>query len=725
MNLSKNNRGANRFAPTAKRSITRGRAVLAMLCLSVLASDAISLGVSSKHLWQLRPRANAETVTPNASDAKMRTGTSTLPATPTVSLTPDSTITIDSSVIAGGGDHSDSGGTAPTFTLDSTIGEPAAGTVSSGGNFMQGGGFDYASSSNPLPPPPVCISVTVPTGMTALSGANLSVPINVSDTTGQNILSFDFTFTYDPNVLTPLDTPYDQTGTISSGFTITLNANTSGQLKVSGFNTDPLSGSGTLINLSFNVSGSPANCTNLNLATFQFNEGTPCSPVTNGSMCIATTISGTVTYGVPGVSGGSGRPGGPGGQPVVIKPVPDVGLFASGSPSVPRALTNAFGLYTLTGFGGGAYTVSPTKNGDINGINAYDAALVAQHVVGLDGALPNTTPLTANQLIAADASNDGTISSFDAALIALLAVHAIPPPDVIDLAGRWKFLPPNRTYATTTLNYLGENYQAILIGDVSGNWTAGAGPPSIANPEGNQTVAAAAIPVSLPNLGAAQGASITIPITSGDVSNQNVISYDLNLAFDPNVIQPQASPVDTSGTITTGLNITVNSDVAGHVRIAAFGPLPLTGAGTLLNLKFAVVGTPGATTPLLSQRFEYNEGNPSVTVTNGQFSVALPTSSSGTIGGTILDQDGKPVAGVAVRLSGGNQNNQNRLTITDSNGAYQFDSVETNALYTVVPSRANYLFGPSQRSVSTFNLHTDAAFTATLAGGGSNPLDTT
>ena len=74
-----------------------------------------------------------------------------------------------------------------------------------------------------------------------------------------------------------------------------------------------------------------------------------------------------------------------------------------------------------------------------------------------------------------------------------------------------------------------------------------------------------------------------------------------------------------------------------------------------------------------------------------------------------------------IRLNG----TQNRKTITDANGNYNFDNVETTGAYTVVPSRSNFTFSPSQRAFSQFGQHTEAAFVATSTGNGLNPLDTT
>jgi hypothetical protein len=97
------------------------------------------------------------------------------------------------------------------------------------------------------------------------------------------------------------------------------------------------------------------------------------------------------------------------------------------------------------------------------------------------------------------------------------------------------------------------------------------------------------------------------------------------------------------------------------------------------------------------------------------------TAANGNISGHITDSNGNSVEGAVISLKG----TQNRKTITDANGNYSFDNVETTGAYTVVPLRANFAFSPSQRAFSQLGQHTEAAFVATSTGTGLNPLDTT
>ncbi|HMF55823.1 MAG TPA: DUF4214 domain-containing protein, partial [Pyrinomonadaceae bacterium] len=101
-------------------------------------------------------------------------------------------------------------------------------------------------------------------------------------------------------------------------------------------------------------------------------------------------------------------------------------------------------------------------------------------------------------------------------------------------------------------------------------------------------------------------------------------------------------------------------------------------------------------------------------------SCSAPTAAQSSINGRVTDSDGNGVGGVVVELSGASA----ATTITDSNGNYSFDNVETASFYTITPQLANYSFSPVNRSFSLAGNLTDATFTATLASNAANPLDT-
>jgi subtilisin-like proprotein convertase family protein len=87
----------------------------------------------------------------------------------------------------------------------------------------------------------------------------------------------------------------------------------------------------------------------------------------------------------------------------------------------------------------------------------------------------------------------------------------------------------------------------------------------------------------------------------------------------------------------------------------------------------------------------------------------VPTAADSTISGEITEPSGSPLAGVVIKLSG----TQSRKTITDANGNYRFDNVETSGFYSVTPSLQSYHFNPEVRSFSQLGNTTNAVFTAT------------
>ena len=296
-------------------------------------------------------------------------------------------------------------------------------------------------------------------------------------------------------------------------------------------------------------------------------------------------------------------------------------ISGAGSPNVSTTTAApgaGAGTYTLTGFGTGSYTVTPTKTGGANGISSFDAARVAQHVAGVPPLL------NANQLIAADASGNGIVSSFDAAQIAQFVVSAVG-----GHTGEWKFLPMNRSYPSVTTNITGEDYSAILIGEVSGNWTnTGARPVGgrqLAVAEGRSGGPERSMVVNAPRLVTPADSDVIIPVAVQGIANKGIISYEFDLRYDPLVIQPQANPVDLAGTVSRALSAVANTEEPGLLRVVMYGAMPIEGNGVLLNLRFTAVGAPGSVSPLTWERIIFNEGDPGM-ATDGQveLSAAAP-----------------------------------------------------------------------------------------------------
>ncbi len=532
-----------------------------------------------------------------------------------------------------------------------------------------------------------CNNVSIPTGATVAANTQFLVPINVTDsTTGRNITSFDFTLTYNPAVITPIGV--ETAGTLSNGWTITTN-NSSGTLVVSGFSNTPtpLSGSGTLVNVRFISSGGIGTTSNLNLSNFTFNEGIPCVNTTNGNVTVISgTVSGQVTYA---------------NSPSTTKPVPNTAINAAGS--IPKSTTtDANGLYSLSGFGAGAYTITPSKTGQVNGIGNADATAVAQHVVGF-------VTLNSTQQIAADVTGNGTITSLDASYIAQYAAGFTPP----GLTGTWKFIPANRSYPNVQATFSNENYSAILMGEVTGNWdplmlrpvseeqddeNTGkevAGQAGKTAPEQVITVTAPLPKTTSPT------ADFTVDLSASDTTGEGVFGYEFNLLYDQTKIVPQITPCEGAGTISSGRSIVCNPNTPGLLRVVVFSTtgVPISGAGTLLKLNFNAVGNAGDTSPLTFQNFMFNEGLPQDVTVDGAVQILGPTAASASISGRLTTSFGRGVGNSRVTLT--NSRGESRTTLATSLGFYRFNNVESGETYYISVASKRYQFTPQAVSVAS------------------------
>lgn len=447
-----------------------------------------------------------------------------------------------------------------------------------------------------------CISVSIPTNLTGSQNSTLTVPINVSSTTGRNALSYDAVLTFNTSVLRLQNPAFDRAGTLSANLNVTTNSPSAGRLNISGFSSSPLTGAGVLLYLKFDVIGSLNSCSDLNWISFRFNEGTPCSTTSNGRACATGggSIAGAVSHCASSPA----------------KPVPGVTITAAGSPQ-GATTTNSSGAYQLSNLGGGPYTLTPTKTGDANGITSFDAAQIAQHVVGI-------ITLNTCQQTAADTSGNGQITSFDAAFIAQYVV-GITNPD--NKTGTWKFLPPSRSYTSLSGNQTAQNFDAVLMGELTGNWAPTGGNNLLAGESLNhqRVLSPTQVAISLPQISAATGSSVTIPITVGDLTGRNFISFDFDLTYDASVLQAQSSPTDSTDTLARDLTITANA-TAGRLRVSGFGAQAMAGAGTLLKLKFNVTGASGTGTALTWQQFIFNE-TPQTNLVNGRVNAASAVAS--------------------------------------------------------------------------------------------------
>jgi uncharacterized repeat protein (TIGR01451 family) len=434
----------------------------------------------------------------------------------------------------------------------------------------------------------------------------------------------------------------------------------------------------------------------------------------------ATTfsISGAMRYGITDA----------GQSPATIS---GVNLNTTGT-AVLSAISNAAGAYQLSNLSGGNYTVTPSKSGEIKGINSLDATRIQQHRVGL-------ITLTPNQLIAADTDGSGAVNSLDATRIQQRAV-GITAQNII---GQWKFVPANRQYNALGSNQSGQDYQAVLVGEVSGNWASAASfaddsetdeeilpkqdvqsdtagkfderlsqqtaerMKQSADSQSNESKSESAIAggvavnVSLPtNASVSTGSSITIPVTVGAVSAGTPIeSFDFTVFYDPAVLQPASPSGSNTGTLSANCSVLANSPLSGRVVVSGACATAITtsSGGVLYNLQFNVIGSSGQRTGLLfnnpstgAQTFQFNSGTPAANTTNGSFSVLGPTAAGVNVSGRVTNNQGRGIRNVLITMTDSTGNE--RAAQTTAFGYYKFESVAAGETVTVTAKARRFRF---------------------------------
>lgn len=536
-----------------------------------------------------------------------------------------------------------------------------------------------------------CNNISIPTGQTVATNTQFLVPINIDNTTGRNILGYSFTLTYNPAVVTPI--ALETAGTLSNGWSTSTN-NAPGSLNVVVFNPPagtPLTGMGVLLNVRFVSTGAIGTSSTLGLSNFLLNEGVPCVVTTNGNVTIISgTISGTVTY----ANATSPLP--------IPRPVPNTTLTATGLTPPAPVSTDANGLYSMSGFSTGAYTITPSKTGQVNGISNADATAVAQHIVGF-------ITLNSTQLLAADVTQNGTVTSLDATYIAQTAALTPNPSS----AGTWRFVPSNRSYPNVQGNQTNQDYSAILLGEVTGNWNNLLARPGQTSEETEKPVPTeelgAAVSVNAPaNQFVNQSSAFDLNLAVSDTTGQGIFGYEFNLIYNPSVILPQVIPCDGAGTVSAGRSIVCNPVSPGFLRVVVFSTsgTPMSGPGTLLKLKFNAIGVAGNTSPLTIQNFMFNEGVPQDTTTDGQVRIVAPTSAQVSLGGQIFSATGQAVPGEVIMLT--RSNGETVSTRSSSFGYYQFEGLTASETYTISVNSKRHTFTPQTinltESITSFNL---------------------
>lgn len=659
------------------------------------------------------------------------------------------TLELKQSVIAsGGGAHS--GG---VFSLESTLGQPLAGTLSQNGGFSLLSGFQ--TSLLPVQNGSLVISGQVTNGGNALAGVTVVLNGNISATAVTNAAgNYSFTglasganftvtpffsnFAFNPPSSTFNNLTANQTASFAAApCTFVLNSTSTNA---------PSSGANGTISLTTSTAGctwtavSNDNWITVSNAGRGIGSGTVSFVVApnNGQAARTGTvvaagqnytvtqsgvsgfaISGTISYGTTAAN-------------QAAKFVSGVNLQTTGTAQMSAVSDNS-GFYQLSGLTqGGNYTVTPSKTGNANGISAFDATIVLRCV-----AAGSNCALTPNQRLAADTNADNSVSAFDATQI-LRYVAANGSNANTGQAGSWRFSPAPRNYGTVSNSLSNENYIAVLTGEVNGDWTPPGVPASLATPEetGQETQnsvepasvseseniseqnaddtqtetsgksEAAQMEISMPaEIAAISGSTILIPVRLDNHSGKRISAYSFAVRFDPKALQPEGA--ETNETLSgNGFMIVSDKNTRGRIGVAASNPnRAIEASGTLVYLRFKVVGAAGDSSILRFQTtapdkatFEDNAGSiVAAARKNGKITVSTaPTADVVSVAGRVLTADGRGIRNVLVSLADGQGNT--KTVLTGVSGYYRFADVPRGATYTITVAAKKFGFNQSSQS---------------------------
>ncbi|MCW5960238.1 MAG: hypothetical protein KIS76_08740 [Pyrinomonadaceae bacterium] len=538
--------------------------------------------------------------------------------------------------------------------------------------------YDQAGDGTYDPAPTVTSSTTAEdcpvistANISSLTNVPITVPVStsaLSNATSPSIFAATLTFTFDPAVLQFVNAV---PGAVASGASIQANPSSPGTVQVSLSSTTALNGSGSLVDLNFDVIGAIGSTSPLTVSSFQFNEANTlavCSTIAPAGFL--TVESGTVTGNV-NYANGAGQP----------NAVPGVTINAAGTTAVSD-VSDANGDYLLANFGAGSYSVTPAKPRQAdpnNGFSAGDASLIAQHVVGI-------VTLSGNQAIAGDVTEDGTISSLDAAFVAQYIVGIVNPNN---RSGIWRFT-PNLTTPDTTVHSV-QNYDANLLGDVNGSWSNTGTPLQVRIREEDPAV------VSVANRKAAVNSIAVVPFKIEDLKGRGITSYQFEVKYDPAALEPVENAAGKSGTISENMFVVSNAPEPGLLKVVVFDALPVTGDGIYLNLKFRVTGKIGASTKLEIRNLLVDDGALPTVITNAELLLTDPETDE-SFRGRVLSTIGIGIGGARILLE--STSGEQFEAYTDILGRFQVAGLTPGETYSVSVEAKSHKFNRQVISIT-------------------------
>jgi len=550
----------------------------------------------------------------------------------------------------------------------------------------------------------------------ASPGETLWLPIQVSEVSGQNILSWSLTLAYEPTVLAFRTASSTNSLTAAWGephWTVI-----DGQVVIQMSGGEALQGSGALVNVAFDVSPTAriGGQTRLEFLNVLFNQGTPHAIATGATVRILDRTAPKILSG-PTVENLAPRSATivwqsdePSTSILEYGATPSYGSVMRDEALVVSHRLLLTDLMPGTGYHYRVGSVDSSGNGPTYSADASFTTPPEQITVTLrDTASPPGSefllPLLVTEttgrgirwlsltltydpklLFATGLSQNATLTSgwtigrFNVTEgqvdITLQGTGPLVGAGVLaSVVFRVPFeAPVGATTAMTVIDFQTSN-PALEVVLVNGRFTVSEGPP------------AARVRLILPPLSVYPASHFEIPIGVSNPSRREIFSARLTVAFDPLVVQPRSVTQDST-LVARWANPTV-SFAPGRVQIETHGPAVDSSAGLLLRVlaEVAPAAVEGDSSGLEFAEAQLNGGTLPVELSPGVLRVVVsPLAISGRVLNAVTSRPIMAAEVTAVESTTGTV----RTTFTDSLGRFRFERLDTTKTYSLSASKEGY-----------------------------------
>jgi len=241
--------------------------------------------------------------------------------------------------------------------------------------------------------------------------------------------------------------------------------------------------------------------------------------------------------------------------------------------SLYTVTTDEKGYFTLSGMPPGAYRLIPSKSGNVgkNALTAADASKIARYVL-------EDYNFSEYQRIAADVNENSRITGLDASDLARYSLGLLP--EMNNRANYWAFIPNILEYSELKSDSEQQNFIAVRLGDVSGNYSQAREQKSLRSPRTSE---------------------ISVPVTQGETLSAALVLYgaketegiDITVQFDPEILDVADVTLKRGELEHENYQLIVNKEESGRLSLAVFAPTKnlFTGNGTIAYIMFKVIGT--------------------------------------------------------------------------------------------------------------------------------------